>query len=505
MFVLAEGTAPVVDPGTATGVFSLLWLVIALPALGALILLVGGPLSKGRLDKHGHLLGTALPVVSFLISVAMFVTMLGRSSDDRQVSQHLFTWFEAGGLHVAYDLLYDPLSSLFLLLITGVGSLIFIYSIGYMEHDPRRTRFFGYLNLFVAAMLMLVLSANYLGLFLGWEGVGLASYLLIGFWQYKHSAAAAAKKAFIVNRVGDIGLSLGIALMFTTWGSVDFTVISENASGASETTLTILGLLLLLAACGKSAQVPLQSWLLDAMEGPTPVSALIHAATMVTAGVYLIVRSNFIFDRAPDAQTVVVVVAVVTLLWGAIISCAKDDIKKVLAGSTMSQIGYMMLGAGLGPAGYAFAIFHLLTHGFFKANMFLGAGSVMHGMNDDVDMRHYGALSRAMPVTFLTFSMGYLAIIGFPGFSGFWSKDKIIEAALTQNWFVGVLAMLGAGVTGFYMTRLMFMTFFSQKRWEPDVHPHESPAVMTVPLMVLAALSVFGGLMLVGDWIVDFL
>src|SRR4249919_3733123 len=288
MFVLAEGVAPVVDPGSADGVFSLLWLVIALPALGAVILLVGGPMAKGRLDKHAHLIGTVLPLLSFLLSVVMFVTMLGRSSDDRQVSQHLFTWFEAGGLHVAYDLLYDPLSSLFLLLITGVGSLIFIYSIGYMEHDPRRTRFFGYLNLFVAAMLILVLSANYLGLFLGWEGVGLASYLLIGFWQYKHSAAAAAKKAFILNRVGDIGLSLGVGLFFVTFGTTDFTTISANADQVSEGTMTALGLLLLLAACGKSAQVPLQSWLLDAMEGPTPVSALIHAATMVTAGVYLV-------------------------------------------------------------------------------------------------------------------------------------------------------------------------------------------------------------------------
>ena len=251
--------------------------------------------------------------------------------------------------------------------------------------------------------------------------------------------------------------------------------------------------------------MPLQSWLLDAMEGPTPVSALIHAATMVTAGVYLIVRSNFIFELAPHAQTVVVIVAVVTLLWGAIIGCAKDDIKKALAGSTMSQIGYMMLGAGLGVGGYAFAIFHLLTHGFFKANMFLGAGSVMHGMDDDVDMRHYGALQKAMPVTFLTFAMGYLAIIGFPGFSGFWSKDKIIETALAESWLVGLLAMLGAGITGFYMTRLMLMTFFTEKRWEKGVHPHESPKVMTIPLIVLAALSVLGGVMLLGDWIVDFL
>ncbi len=414
MFPLHDGAIPVVDPTAADGAFSLLWLVVALPALGALVLLVGGPLSRGAMDKWGHLLGTLLPIGSFLVSLLLFVQLLGRADDDRQVSQHLFTWFQVGGLDVGFDLLYDPLSALFLLLITGVGSLIHIYSIGYMEHDPRRRRFFGYLNLFVAAMLALVLSANYLGLFLGWEGVGLASYLLIGFWQYKPTAAAAAKKAFIVNRVGDIGLSLGVALMFTTWGSVDFTVISENASGASETTLTILGLLLLLAACGKSAQVPLQSWLLDAMEGPTPVSALIHAATMVTAGVYLIVRSNFIFDLAPHAQTAVVVVAVVTLLWGAIISCAKDDIKKTLAGSTMSQIGYMMLGAGLGVAGYAFAIFHLLNHGFFKANMFLGAGSVMHGMDDEVNMRHYGALRKVMPVTFLTFTFGYLAIIGVP-------------------------------------------------------------------------------------------
>ncbi len=502
MYALNEVVhAPVVDPSSATGVFSLLWLVIALPLAGAAVLLLGGRAT----DRWGHLLGTALPIGSFVLSLLMFVDLLGRDSGDRQVSQHLYTWFETGHLNVGMDLLYDQLTALFLLLITGVGSLIHVYSIGYMEHDPRRRRFFGYLNLFVAAMLMLVMSENYLGLFLGWEGVGLASYLLIGFWQYKPSAAAAAKKAFVINRVGDIGMSLAIMLFFVTFGSTSFTVISASAPDATEATLTALGLLLLLGACGKSAQVPLQAWLLDAMEGPTPVSALIHAATMVTAGVYLIVRSSFVFDLAPDAQTAVVVVAVVTLLWGAIIGCAKDDIKKVLAGSTMSQIGYMMLGAGLGPAGYAFAIFHLLTHGFFKANMFLGAGSVMHGMDDDVDMRHYGLLRKAMPVTFLTFTMGYLAIIGFPGFSGFWSKDKIIETALTDNWLVGLCALLGAGVTGFYMTRLMLLTFFTDKRWEKGVHPHESPKVMTVPLIVLAALSALGGVMLIGDWIVDFL
>ncbi len=503
----AEGghAIPVVDPSTADGVFSLLWLVIGLPLAGAVVLLVGGALFPRALNRWGHLLGTALPLGSFVLSLVMFLQLLGRGEEERQIDQHLFTWFETAGLTVDLNLLYDPLTALFLLLITGVGSLIHIYSIGYMEHDERRRRFFGYLNLFVAAMLMLVMSANYLGLFLGWEGVGLASYLLIGFWQHKHSAATAAKKAFVINRVGDIGLSLAIALMFVTFGTTDFEGISAVAGDSSDDALTALGLLLLLAACGKSAQVPLQSWLLDAMEGPTPVSALIHAATMVTAGVYLIVRSNFIFELAPHAQTAVVVVAVVTLLWGAIIGCAKDDIKKALAGSTMSQIGYMMLGAGLGVAGYAFAIFHLLTHGFFKANMFLGAGSVMHAMDDDVDMRHYGVLQKMLPVTFVTFAMGYLAIIGFPGFSGFWSKDKIIETALAENWLVGLLALLGAGITGFYMTRMMLMTFFTNQRWEQGAKPHESPRVMTIPLIVLAGLSVLGGVMLIGDWIVEFL
>lgn len=496
-----EHHIPVVAPAEADGAFSLLWLIIALPLLGAAILLLGGKYT----DKWGHYLGTALPIGSFVISLVCFINVLGRDEGDRQVAQHLYDWFEVGGLDVGMDLLYDPLSAMFLLLITGVGSLIHVYSIGYMAHDPRRRRFFGYLNLFVAAMLMLVLSENYVGLFLGWEGVGLASYLLIGFWQHKPSAASAAKKAFVINRVGDMGLGLAIFLMFVTFGTTSFSGVSALSAGASETTLNWIGVLLLVGACGKSAQVPLQAWLLDAMEGPTPVSALIHAATMVTAGVYLITRSNFIFELAPTAQTAVVVVATVTLLWGAILGCAKDDIKKGLAGSTMSQIGYMMLGAGLGVAGYAFAIFHLLTHGFFKANMFLGAGSVMHAMDDDVNMRHYGGLQKLLPVTFLTFAMGYLAIIGFPGFSGFFSKDKIIEVALTENLLVGILATVGAGITGFYMTRMMLLTFFTKKRWEDGVHPHESPAVMTVPLIVLAALSVLGGIMLAGNWIVDFL
>jgi NADH-quinone oxidoreductase subunit L len=501
---LAEGSGevPVIHPTEADGVLSLLWLVIALPALGATVILLAGNV---RTRAWAHLLGTGTVLGSFVLSLLAFFALMGRDESERTVTQHLWTWIEAGSFTADAGLLYDPLSALFLLLITGVGGLIHVYSIGYMEHDERRPRFFGYLNLFVAAMLVLVLADNYLGVFLGWEGVGLASYLLIGFWQHKPSAAVAAKKAFVVNRVGDIGMALGTMLAFATFGTTAFVGISAATEQAGQGTMTALGLLFLLAACGKSAQVPLQSWLLDAMEGPTPVSALIHAATMVTAGVYLVVRSNFIYEYTEVAQTAVVIVGAVTLLWGAVIGCAKDDIKKALAGSTMSQIGYMMLAAGLGVYGYAFAIFHLLTHGFFKANMFLGAGSVMHAMDDDVDMRHYGALQKAVPVTFLTFAMGYLAIIGFPGFSGFWSKDKIIEAAFGESLVVGLAALLGAGITAFYMTRVMLMTFFGEKRWEKGVHPHESPSVMTVPLMVLAALSVLGGLFLLGDWITDWL
>ncbi len=474
------------------------WLLVVVPLVSGLGLLVWG--KEG--DRVGHLVGTAASAASFVIGLVAFVQLLGRPEDDRSVADSLFTWIQAGPFHVDMAYRFDPLSGLFVLLITGVGTLIHVYSIGYMEHDERRRRFFAYLNIFVAAMLTLVLADDYLVLFLGWEGVGLASYLLIGFWQHKPSAAAAAKKAFVINRVGDVGMALAIMLMFAQLGTSSIQAVNATvANQASESVATALGLLLLLGACGKSAQVPLQAWLLDAMEGPTPVSALIHAATMVTAGVYLVVRSNGVFDAAPAAQTAVVVVGLVTLLAGAWIGCAKDDIKKALAGSTMSQIGYMMLAAGLGPAGYAFAIFHLITHGFFKANMFLGAGSVMHGMDDDVDMRHYGALSRAMPVTFVTFGLGYLAIIGFPGFSGFFSKDKIIEAAFGENLWVGLGALLGAGVTAFYMTRLMVMTFTSPKRWLDDVHPHESPRVMTTPLVVLAALSVLGGVLVLGGWI----
>ena len=475
---------------------SLGWVLIALPLLGAAVLLLGGR----RTDRWGHLLGTALPVLSFLLAFAQFMALLGREGEDRRVQETLFTWIPVGEFTVDVGLLLDPLSMSFVLLVTFVGSLIHVYSIGYMADDPNRRKFFGYLNLFVAAMLLLVLADSFLVLYVGWEGVGLASYLLIGFWSHNAAYAAAAKKAFVANRVGDFGLSIAIMIMFVELGSVSFDEVFASASGAGEGVLTAIGLLLLLAACGKSAQFPLQSWLGDAMAGPTPVSALIHAATMVTAGVYLIVRSNAIFDGAPNAQLVVVIVGAFTLLFGAIIGCAKDDMKKALAASTMSQIGYMILAAGLGPAGYAFAIFHLLTHGFFKAGMFLGAGSVMHGMDNQVDMRRFGGLSTMMKITWVTFALGWLAIIGFPGFSGFWSKDKIIEAAFVgegwRPWIFGGAALLGAGITAFYVTRMFAMTFHGKRRWTEDVHPHESPLVMTVPLMVLGLGSAFLGLLL---------
>ena len=473
-----------------------------------MILLVGGPLTKGALDRWGHLLGTALPIGSFLISLAMFVSLLGRRrgrAPGRAAAVHLDS--RSASLDVGMDLLYDPLSALFLLLITGVGSLIHIYSIGYMAHDERRRRFFGYLNLFVAAMLMLVLSANYLGLFLGWEGVGLASYLLIGFWQHKPSAAAAAKKAFVINRVGDVGLSLAIMLMFVTFGTTDFAAISASSGEASRGHADRARPA---AAARRVRQVgPGAAPGLAARRdggpdpglGPDPRG---HHGDRRRLPRSSAPTSSSSSPRPPRPR--VVVVAVVTLLWGAIIGCAKDDIKKALAGSTMSQIGYMMLGAGLGVAGYAFAIFHLLTHGFFKANMFLGAGSVMHGMDDDVDMRHYGALQQDAAGHVPHVRDGLPRDHRLPGLlrvlvQGQDHRDR--ARPTTGSWACSRCSAPAS--PAFYMTRLMLMTFFTKKRWEDDVHPHESPKVMTVPLIVLAALSVLGGVMLAGDWIVEFL
>jgi len=488
------GGAAAVPP--ASGVTSLAWLLVALPLAGAAILLFGGR----RTNRFGPLLATALSWASFVIGAAIFLTMLGRAAEQRAESLFLFVWIPAGSFHVDAGMLIDPLSMSFVMLVTFVGSLILVYSLGYMEHDPDRRKFFAYLNLFVASMLLLVLANSYLLLYVGWEGVGLASYLLIGFWNHVPANAAAANKAFVANRVGDFGMSVAIMLMFVTFGTVSFAGVDAGVAGANKGVLTAIALLLLLGACSKSAQFPLQSWLGDAMAGPTPVSALIHAATMVTAGVYLVVRSHVIFEGSPTAQTFVVIVGAITLIFGAIVGCAKDDIKKVLAASTMSQIGYMMLAAGLGPVGYAFAIFHLLNHGFFKAGMFLGAGSVMHGMDDQVDMRRFGHLSGAMKITWVTFGFGWLAIMGVPPFSGFYSKDKIIEAAFIGDgwrpWVFGLAALIGAGITAFYMSRLFFMTFQGKKRWPKEAHPHESPKRMTVPMVILAAGSAFLGLIL---------
>jgi NADH-quinone oxidoreductase subunit L len=468
-------------------------LLIGLPLLGAATLLLGGR----RTDKWGHLLATALSGSSFFYGLKLFNDMLALPTEERAMHQKLFSWIHVGGFNVDAGLLLDQLSICFVLLITGVGTLIHIYSISYMSHDHDRRRFFAYLNLFISAMLLLVLGDSYLNLYVGWEGVGLASYLLIGFWNQKPAYATAAKKAFVMNRIGDMGLSFAIMISFVTFGAISFDQIKEAAPQASTAALTAIGIMLLVAATGKSAQFPLQAWLGDAMAGPTPVSALIHAATMVTAGVYLITRSNFIFDLAPNAQTAVAVVGAITLLFGALVGTAKDDIKKALAASTMSQIGYMILGAGLGPAGYAFAIMHLLTHGFFKAGMFLGAGSVMHGMNDEVNMRKFGALRKFMPITAITFGLGYLAIIGVPPFAGFYSKDKLIEVALNaggmKGYLLGGAALLGAAITAFYMSRVVILTFFSNKRWDDNAHPHESPILMWLPMAILAIGSVASG------------
>jgi NADH-quinone oxidoreductase subunit L len=470
--------------------------LIALPLFGALALLLLGR----KADKWGHLLATAMSAGSFAVGLIQLSQMLDREAELRPVTQKLFTWISVGSFNVDASLLLDQLSICFVLLITGVGTLIHIYSISYMSHDEDRRRFFAYLNLFIAAMLLLVLGDSYLNLYVGWEGVGLASYLLIGFWNKKPAYAAASKKAFVMNRIGDMGLSFAIMISFASLGTVSFSGVKAEADKASEATMTAIGIMLLIAAVGKSAQFPLQAWLGDAMAGPTPVSALIHAATMVTAGVYLIVRSNFVFDAAPTAQLLVVIVGAITLLFGAIIGMAKDDIKKALAASTMSQIGYMILASGLGPAGYAYAIMHLLTHGFFKAGMFLGAGSVMHGMNDEVNMRKYGGLRKFMPISFVTFGLGYLAIIGVPPFAGFYSKDMIIETALNaggaKGIILGSITLLGAAITAFYMTRVMILTFTSPKRWDDNQHPHESPALMWVPMAILAIGSVISGYLL---------
>ncbi|WP_462185662.1 MULTISPECIES: NADH-quinone oxidoreductase subunit L [unclassified Frankia] len=512
LLAAAEHGGSKIHYAAASGVFSLTWLLIALPLAGAAVLLLGGR----RTDGFGHLLGTLTSAASFVIGLVLFAGLLDRPGDDRALSQQLYSWIPVNGFQVDVGLLVDQLSVVFVLLITGVGTLIHIYSIGYMAHDPARRKFFAYMNLFLASMLLLVLGDNFLSLYAGWELVGLSSFLLIKFWEYKPAAATAANKAFYMNRVGDVGLVLAIMFMFATVGSTSYAdVFGSAAAGViGYGTITAIALLLLLGACGKSGQFPLQAWLPDAMEGPTPISALIHAATMVTAGVYLIVRAGPIFNETQAARTVVVIIGAVTILIGCVIGCAYDDIKKVLAYSTVSQIGYMFLAVGLGPAGYAIGIMHLLAHGFFKAGLFLGSGSVIHAMHDDQDMRHYGGLWRYMPITWVTFGFGYLAIIGFPGFSGFFTKDRIIETAFdkggTSGYLLGSIALLGAGITAFYMSRLFLMTFHGRPRWttegEHARHPHESPVSMTGPMIVLAVGSVLaGGLFVLGHSLQDWL
>ncbi|HEX7743713.1 MAG TPA: NADH-quinone oxidoreductase subunit L [Micromonosporaceae bacterium] len=480
-----------------------MWLLVAIPLASAAILLLLGR----RADRWGHWLGVGSVFVAFLLGLTYFIQLSGRANKSVQLS--LWDFINVGKLHVDFGLLFDPLAGVFVLLITGVGFLIHLYAVEYMAHDPGRRRFFGYFNLFVAAMLLLVLGNNYVMLYLGWEGVGLASYLLIAFWYGRPSAATAGKKAFLMNRVGDAGLAIAIFMMFATLGTTRYDEVFNGVGALGRSTVLVMGLLLLLGATGKSGQFPLQAWLPDAMEGPTPVSALIHAATMVTAGVYLIARSNPIFSANSTLQLVVVSVGALTLLIGCIIGAAKDDIKRVLAWSTVSQIGYMFLGVGLGGGAYALAIVHLLAHGFFKANMFLGAGSVMHAMKDQVDIRRFGALAGYMRITWVTFATGWLAIIGMWPFSGFFSKEPIIVAAFEREgwtaWLFGGAALLGAGLTAFYMTRLFVLTFHGPKRWTEDIeHPHESPPLMTIPLILLALGSVAAGALLatsVPDWL----
>lgn len=496
---------------SATGLAEYAWLMVAIPLLVSGLLLVCGRAT----NKWGHWLAVAASWSSFLIGLVIFCQMIAQAPAERSIVAPVFTWFTAGSgneqIALSWNILLDPLSMTFVLLVTFVGSLIHVYSVAYMEHDPDRRRFFAYLNFFVASMLTLVLSDSYVALFFGWEGVGLASYLLIGFWNHELPNAVAAKKAFVMNRVGDLGLLLAMMSMYAEFNSMKFVdVLGASRSGdMTAGWATAIGLFLLLAACGKSAQFPLQAWLGDAMAGPTPVSALIHAATMVTAGAYLIVRSGAIFVASPTAQLCVAIVGAITLLFGAIVGCAKDDMKKVLAASTMSQIGYMMLGAGLGPIGWTLAIFHLFVHGFFKAQLFLGAGSVMHAMNEQVDIRRFGALSQVMKVSWICFGIAWLAILGIPPFSGFFSKEPIIAAAFNAAafgtggaWIFGLVAMIGAGITSFYMSRLFFMIFHGEKRWTTqfdggsDVHPHEASWLMNGPIVVLSVFSVAMGMVL---------
>ncbi|MBZ5591291.1 MAG: NADH-quinone oxidoreductase subunit L [Acidobacteriia bacterium] len=469
-----------------------LWLIPALPLAGFVINGVFG-------RRFSKTLVNSVAIGSVVMAFAWALkTVLGLG--EAPYSEHYFDWIVAGGFRVGCDFAVDRLTAVMLLVVTGVGSLIHIYSIGYMAHDGGYSRFFAYLNLFMFFMLTLVLAANYLVLFVGWEGVGLCSYLLIGFWFHKKSATDAGNKAFIVNRIGDYGFSLAMLLIVVNFGSLDFGPVFGAAGSKPEGLLTTIALLLLVGACGKSAQFPLYVWLPDAMEGPTPVSALIHAATMVTAGVYMVARSFPIYIHAPAALEMVAVIGLFTAAFAATIGLAQNDIKKVFAYSTVSQLGYMFLGLGTGA--FSAGIYHLMTHAFFKALLFLGAGSVIHALSGEQDMRNMGGLRKKIPVTFWTLMCAAVAISGVPPFAGFFSKDAILVAAYHHAPWMYWVGTITAGMTAFYVFRAMFMTFFGEYRGHE--HPHESPAVITVPLSALAVLSVVGGFIRVPVWLEKF-
>jgi NADH-quinone oxidoreductase subunit L len=478
-------------------VLSYLWIIPLLPLLGAAANGIFGARWPKKIISAVAISSTSL---SFLAALEVVREFMSLQTGQIPPPVSYFTWISAGGFRADFALQVDQLTVIMLLVVTGVGLLIHIYSTGYMHDDPGYRRFFAYLNLFMFFMLILILAANYLLMFVGWEGVGLCSYLLVGFFFLKQSATNAGNKAFWVNRVGDFGFLLGVLLIFRTFGSLDFATVLPRAASMSADpagqigTLTAIALLLFVGAAGKSAQIPLYVWLPDAMEGPTPVSALIHAATMVTAGVYMVVRSHAIFLNAPVAMQVVAIIGCATAFFAATIGLVQTDIKKVLAYSTVSQLGYMFLACGVGAFGAG--VFHLMTHAFFKGLLFLAAGSVIHAMGGEQDMRKMGGLRTKIPITFWTMLMATLAIAGTPGFSGFFSKDEILDEALRVNPVLGWLGVLAAGLTSFYMFRLIFLTFFGQPRYdEHHVHVHESPKSMTIPLVVLAILSVGGGWM----------
>lgn len=473
-----------------------LFLIPLLPLIGFLI----NGLLIGRLPKPViSLVGCASIGLSFVLSLMLFFELKGMPEGSRMIEQVLFSWIPSGSFHVDIAYLLDPLSAVMILVVTGVGFLIHVYSVGYMSHDPGYGRYFAYLNLFTFSMLTLVLANNYLLMFVGWEGVGLCSYLLIGFWFEKKSASDAGKKAFIVNRIGDFGFLLGLFIIFWQVGSLDYAKVMEAAPHvfvAGGGLITAACILMFVGATGKSAQIPLYVWLPDAMEGPTPVSALIHAATMVTAGVYMIARSSTLFMMAPDALMVVAIIGALTALFAATIGLVQNDIKRVLAYSTVSQLGYMFLACGV--AAFSAGIFHLMTHAFFKALLFLGAGSVIHAMSNEQDIRKMGGLKKHLPITYMTFLLACLAIAGIPGFSGFFSKDEILWKAYSSDHghlLLYVIGLVTAIMTAFYMFRLLYLTFFGEERMDKHTkeHIHESPKMMTVPLMVLAVLSVIGG------------